>query len=236
MPRQQVQPTLVPVLSPGRHRTPRTGACFMEFASYLAGERWSDHPRCTHGGLANLARMVNDCVTDDARNRLAPLIPSVIGLTTDDPRLDPTLAVVAACAALPIAAEERQRSLAIGVQVCQAHLARARSPIELDERIAAAFRSAPNAERWARGFIARNARRVPRDVTARHAYAIVQGAVDGISLACVRDSDERLVSLLTESIELSLRFIDAAAAQPLLTPDTAQTRFSRTKARESANA
>jgi hypothetical protein len=41
-------PALVPVLSAGRHRTPRTGACFMEFASYLAGERWSDHPTCTH--------------------------------------------------------------------------------------------------------------------------------------------------------------------------------------------
>jgi len=28
----------------------------MEFASYLAGERWSDHPACTHPLLAVLAR------------------------------------------------------------------------------------------------------------------------------------------------------------------------------------
>ncbi|MEJ7744096.1 MAG: hypothetical protein WKF73_17085 [Nocardioidaceae bacterium] len=41
-------PDVVPVLSRGKHRNPRKGACFMEFASFLAGERWSDHPRCTH--------------------------------------------------------------------------------------------------------------------------------------------------------------------------------------------
>ena len=42
----------VPVLSRGKHRNPRKGACFMEFASYLAGEPWSDHPACTHPLLA----------------------------------------------------------------------------------------------------------------------------------------------------------------------------------------
>ncbi|MDX6241462.1 MAG: hypothetical protein QOG10_6286, partial [Kribbellaceae bacterium] len=69
----------VPVLSRGKHRNPRKGACFMEFASYLAGEPWSDHPACTHPLLAGVARDVNDCTTDAGRSRLAPLIPSVIG-------------------------------------------------------------------------------------------------------------------------------------------------------------
>lgn len=41
-------PQGVPVLSHGRHRNPKQGACFMEMASFLAGERWSDSPRCTH--------------------------------------------------------------------------------------------------------------------------------------------------------------------------------------------
>src|SRR5215211_5029994 len=41
-------PELMPQLSPGGHRSPRKGACFMELASYLAGERWSDPPGCTH--------------------------------------------------------------------------------------------------------------------------------------------------------------------------------------------
>ena len=30
-------PDGVPVLSRGKHRSPRRGACFMEFASFLAG-------------------------------------------------------------------------------------------------------------------------------------------------------------------------------------------------------
>ena len=110
-------PEVMPILSPGRHRSPRRGACFMELASYLAGERWSDHPACTHGTLAHLARMVNDRTSEAGRARLTPLIPTVIGLTSDDPLLDVVLALRAASAALPIAAEERQRSQAVGVRV-----------------------------------------------------------------------------------------------------------------------
>jgi hypothetical protein len=74
-------PALLPMLSRGKHRRPRTGACFMEFASLLAGERWSDHPACTHPLLAAVARHVNDYTSDAGRPRLADLIPSVIGLT-----------------------------------------------------------------------------------------------------------------------------------------------------------
>jgi hypothetical protein len=82
---QGVQPTdLFPILSPGKHRNPRTGACFMELASLLAGERWSDHPACTHPLLASVARHVNDHTSDAGRARLADLVPSVIGLTGDD--------------------------------------------------------------------------------------------------------------------------------------------------------
>src|SRR5262245_43214138 len=72
-------PDGVPVLSRGRHRTPRRGACFMELASVLAGERWSDHPTCTHPLLGQLARQVNDNTSDEGRQALAPLIPSVVG-------------------------------------------------------------------------------------------------------------------------------------------------------------
>jgi hypothetical protein len=48
-------PALLPLLSRGKHRSPLKGACFMEFASMLAGERWSDHPACTHPLLAAVA-------------------------------------------------------------------------------------------------------------------------------------------------------------------------------------
>ena len=78
-------PGIMPVLSRGKHRNPRRGACFMEFASFLAGERWSDHPACTHPSLAALARLVNDWTSDTNRPRLAHLVPSVIGLTSPVP-------------------------------------------------------------------------------------------------------------------------------------------------------
>ena len=81
---QRYAPDMLPVLWRGKHRTPRKGA-FMELASYLAGERWSDHPECTHPLLAGIARLVNDHTSDQGRHCLAELIPSVIGLTGDDP-------------------------------------------------------------------------------------------------------------------------------------------------------
>ena len=80
----------------------------MELASYLAGEKWSDHPRCTHSLLAALARDVNDHVSDGYRVWLAPLIPDVIGLNTGDPRAHAWIARDAALAALPIVSAERQ--------------------------------------------------------------------------------------------------------------------------------
>src|SRR6187397_1785453 len=101
-------PDLIPVLSRGKHRSPRRGACFMEMASYLAGERWSDHPKCTHPLLAMVARLVNDNTSDDNRSRLADLIPSVIGLMTTDRRADARIGLCCATAALPIAPAKRQ--------------------------------------------------------------------------------------------------------------------------------
>lgn len=112
-------PDGLPVLSPGRHRTPRTGACFMEWASLLAGERFSDHPACTHPLLAHLARMVNDATSDRGRAELAPLVPSVVGLTGDDPRTVYDVAVAAALVALPVVGEEDRRVLAAGVLTCE---------------------------------------------------------------------------------------------------------------------
>ena len=110
-------PDLVPRLSRGKHRSPRKGACFMEMASYLAGERWSDRPRCTHPLLAGLARSVNDHMSDPNRSELVAMIPSVIGLTTDDPRADARIAWRCALAALPVASASRQNTLAVAVLV-----------------------------------------------------------------------------------------------------------------------
>ncbi len=113
-------PLVVPILSAGRHRNPKRGACFMEFASYLAGEPWSDHPACTHPLLASLARDVNDRLSDARRSDLAPYIHRVVGLTSDGPLASTKIATRAAIAALaiaalPIAAVERQRALAVAL-------------------------------------------------------------------------------------------------------------------------
>jgi hypothetical protein len=116
-------PVLLPTLSRGKHRSPRRGACFMEFASLLAGERWSDHPACTHPLLAAVARHVNDCTSDAGRARLAELIPTVIGLTGEDLHIDARIALGSARLALPVAAAERQGILAVGVLSCERVLA-----------------------------------------------------------------------------------------------------------------
>src|SRR5215213_3783345 len=100
-------PALMPRLSPGAHRSPRSGGCFMEFASYLAGERWSDHPACTHPLLAGAGPHVNDCTSNAGRQRLVELIPSVIGVTSEDPHVDARIALRAATTALPVVAADR---------------------------------------------------------------------------------------------------------------------------------
>jgi hypothetical protein len=72
-------PLDVPVLARGTHLTPNHGACLMEFVSILAGEAFSDSPRCTHPALATLARVVNDTVSDGARPALLQFAPLLAG-------------------------------------------------------------------------------------------------------------------------------------------------------------
>lgn len=210
------RPDGMPILSPGRHRSPRRGACFMEFASYLAGERWSDHPECTHRTLALLARMVNDRTSEAGRARLTPLIPTVIGLTGDDPLLDVLLAVRAASAALPIAAEERQRSLAVGLRVALRVLAdRDDDPTpELRELGKAALRAAPAADAWADRFI-EEVGPSRTSMKVRQCSALVTSAVDGIARACVADPDDHLVALLTAAVSDTGRFVGADRGRTL---------------------
>ena len=207
---------VMPILSPGRHRSPRRGACFMEFASYLAGERWSDHPACTHGTLAHLARMVNDRTSEAGRARLTPLIPAVVGLTSDDPLLDVLLAVRAAHAALPVAAEERQRSQAVGVRVALTVLAERDDELAAESRelAEAGLRAAPAADAWAIRVIEEVGPGRRPGMTVRQCRDIVTGAVDGIAQACVGDPDDRLVVLLTDAVSDTVRFVGASREAP----------------------
>jgi hypothetical protein len=173
----------------------------MEMASYLAGERWSDHPKCTHPLVATVARLVNDNTSDDHRSRLAELIPSVIGLTTTDPRADARIALCCATAALPIAPAKRQNVMAVSVLAAERALAAldGREPGDLDATSVAALDRAPHASAWAREFAGRF--RTSADEFSRFAAPqIARMAVEAIAEASVADPDERLHDLLAAVI------------------------------------
>ncbi|MFC0625421.1 hypothetical protein [Kribbella deserti] len=191
----------MPILSRGKHRNPRKGACFMEFASYLAGEPWSDHPSCTHPLLAAVARDVNDCTTDANRNRLAPLIPSVIGLTTDDPRLSARVTTRTLWIALPVVSQERQHILAVALLVSEQVLAEleGRPAHSLRPESASALAQVPAAARWARSFTARPHRGRP-DYAKRTAPRAIACAVEGIAQACIPNPDNLLYDVLAAAI------------------------------------
>jgi len=179
----------------------------MEYASFLAGERWSDHPRCTHSLLAGVARDINDHTSDAGRSRLVPLIPSVVGLNGDDPRVDVGIAVRCALVALPVVAEPRQRALAAGL------LGARRILTSLDEQSSSNFDAgnlfddvdralsgAPHAVRWAEDFI--SGVHIDSKTFGRHsARSMVHVAVSGISEACIPDPDSMLHDLLCAVID-----------------------------------
>ncbi|MBA2740241.1 MAG: hypothetical protein H0U47_11350 [Nocardioidaceae bacterium] len=212
-------PELMPLLSRGKHRNPRKGACFMELASYLAGERWSDHPSCTHPLLAELARLVNDLTSNAGRPRLAPLIPAVIGVRSDDLRMDAQIALRCAQAALPVAAEERQRVLAVSVLTGERVLAEldGRAQDDLSARSQAALAAVPLA--------AERSRRLVGDVGVsirgyrRHAApATVRCAVRGIAEACIDDPDALMHAVLS-GVVADCRRWQAAGPQPRIDAD-----------------
>jgi hypothetical protein len=66
-------------LSQGKHRDPDHGACVMELASMLAGEPFSDRPRCVDPVIAAFLRTYNDGIDDRRRQDLYPLASAVVG-------------------------------------------------------------------------------------------------------------------------------------------------------------
>jgi hypothetical protein len=201
-------PDLFPILSPGKHRNPRAGACFMELASLLAGERWSDHPACTHPLLAAVARHVNDHTSDAGRQRLAELIPSVIGLTSDDLHIDARMALRSATMALPVVAAGRQRVMAVSVLTCERVLAEldGRPAGRLEEQSRLALANVPHATEWAYQFTS-GIRPSPKGFRRQAAPTIVQDAVEGIAQACVPDPDGMLRDLLVETIDVCAAWV-----------------------------
>jgi hypothetical protein len=171
----------------------------MEFASFLAGERWSDHPSCTHPLLAQLARQVNDVIGDEGRQRLVPLIPLVVGRRGDD-RTWLTLPVAVASAPILDVPEATQRVLAAGLlsahQVC----------VEAGPDLASTGRQAraaldlvPGAVAWIERLGVRP-RTSPRIFASRCAPTMLRCTVDGIVTSGTADRDARLRALLETAI------------------------------------
>jgi hypothetical protein len=204
-------PGRLPMLTRGKHRSPRKGACFMELASLLAGERWSDAPACTHPLLAALARNVNDYTSDPGRPRLAELIPSVIGLTGDDLHIDARIALRSATTALPIVSAERQRVMAVSVLASERVLAMldGRAAGSLEDRSRSALAQAPQATEWAYRFT-RDVQVSAKRFRFQSAPRIVRNAVAGIAHACVPDPDTMLRDLLVDAIDECAALVDRA--------------------------
>jgi hypothetical protein len=194
--RTSTLPDGMPVLSRGKHRTPKRGACFMELASLLAGERWSDHPACTHPLLAQLARQVNDLTTDEGRRWLTPLIPSVVGRQGDELTWF-TLSVAVASRQLLELPETTQRVLAAGLlraeQLCsdEATCQQARHALE----------QVPGATAWVSQFALRDRIR-ERTFADRCAPTLVRCTVEGVvaNAASGAQADRRLRELLEVGI------------------------------------
>jgi hypothetical protein len=63
----------------GRHGSAQEGACVMELASMLAGERFTDRPECADPVIAAYLRALNDRLPHRVRQRLVPYAASVVG-------------------------------------------------------------------------------------------------------------------------------------------------------------
>jgi len=80
-----------PTLTAHAHLSPDDGICLMELVSLLAGEPFSDHPRCTDPTLATIGRVVNDELSTGARQALVPLARDFAGRREDTYGLAPVL-------------------------------------------------------------------------------------------------------------------------------------------------
>ena len=195
-----IVPDGIPVLSRGRHRTPRRGACFMEFASVLAGERWSDHPSCTHPLLGQLARQVNDNISDDGRQELALLIPSVVGRRGNDQTWLTVAVAVAADSRSSTSPSRRSACWSGGLLQAERVCADAAPDLAATRREAqAALELVPGAVAWVDRLGVRG--RIDARIFARRcAPTIVRCAVDGVVASGRPDSDRLLRAMLEAGI------------------------------------
>jgi hypothetical protein len=63
----------------GKHASPDRGACVVELASMLAGDRFSDHPPSVCPVIAGFLRGYNDLVPEEELLELYPVAARVVG-------------------------------------------------------------------------------------------------------------------------------------------------------------
>jgi hypothetical protein len=66
-------------LGKGKHSSPEDGACVMELASMLAGERFTDHPQSVCPAIGSFLRAYNDSIDDARRQNLYAYASRVVG-------------------------------------------------------------------------------------------------------------------------------------------------------------
>jgi hypothetical protein len=67
-------------LASGGHEEEQHAFCVMEAVAYVAGEDWSDTPKCASPVIGAFLRSWNDSLSNEPRNRLLkPLIPMLVG-------------------------------------------------------------------------------------------------------------------------------------------------------------
>ncbi|MBT8161046.1 MULTISPECIES: hypothetical protein [Arthrobacter] len=72
-------------LAKGSHVREEQGACVMEYVSMVAGEAFSDRPKCTEPVVFGYAWRANDNMTDDGRQRLLELVPRLLSASPLNP-------------------------------------------------------------------------------------------------------------------------------------------------------
>jgi hypothetical protein len=70
-------------LDKGAHE-PDGQFCVMEAVAYVAGESWTDSPRCASEVIGGFLRAWNDAMDDVDRQMLVPLIPRLVGTAASE--------------------------------------------------------------------------------------------------------------------------------------------------------
>jgi hypothetical protein len=195
-------PDSMPVLTRGKHRRPRNGACLMEYVSVLAGEPFSDAPACTDPVLGAIARAVNDYSGDDMRQRLAVLASDLTTMGPLDIAAQQSLARRCLLTAIPHSCEHRRRVLIVGLLGLERAAAGtthgfSQSMVGLDAEFA--LMGCETALREA----VERLELLPVDLDQHHARGLaasIEMAVATIAQEC-RDADELLYRLLVDCLD-----------------------------------